>query len=89
MSLDYKRLELAMEDSHERWKKKLTMAMEAFQAHVRDNPKAKVAFQVFADQLGERFDKSPETHEHIEPVSTPGVDEGTAIRPDSNPGKSD
>jgi hypothetical protein len=85
--LEYERLGLAKKDSHERWKKKFTMAMEAFQAHVQNNPKAKAAYYAFADQLGEVFEKSPETPEHIEPVPPPRRDEGTAIRP--SPTKSD
>jgi hypothetical protein len=62
--LDYERLDLARKNSHEQWKKKLTVAMEAFQAYVKDNPKAKAAYYAFADQLGEVVDKSPETQEH-------------------------
>jgi len=85
--LDYERLDLARKNSHEQWKKKLTMAMEAFQAYVKDNPKAKAAFYAFADQVGEPFDKSPETHEYKEPAHTPRMDEGTAVRP--SPTKSD
>lgn len=64
--LEYKWLMQAKDDSHLRWKRKFTMAMEAFQELVNHkNEKAKAAFKAFAAAVSSPFDslESDQTEE--------------------------
>jgi hypothetical protein len=82
LSLDYRRVELAMKDSHERWAKKFTLVAEALKLYLRDHPKAEAAYHALLVELGEPFDKSPETTEHKEPAPTPPREAGMGTQPD-------
>ncbi|MCX6924097.1 MAG: hypothetical protein NT154_12940, partial [Verrucomicrobia bacterium] len=53
VGIELKRLRLAMKDSHEKWKTKLTLAMEAFKTYLDDHPEATAAFNAFAQQVRE------------------------------------
>jgi len=61
VGLEYKRLRLAMKDSHEKWKTKLTLAMDALKKHLADHPEASVALAAFAEKVREPFATPPET----------------------------
>jgi hypothetical protein len=61
VGLEYKRLRLAMRDSHEKWKTKLTVAMEVFKKHLDDHPEARAAFAAFAEQVQKSPGMPPQT----------------------------
>lgn len=52
LTLDYRRLRLARQDSHKRWMTKFETAMTAFEMYVSSGPPhAKAAFAAFAQQV--------------------------------------
>ena len=61
VGLEYKRLRLAMQHSHHRWKTKISIAMDAFKKHLADHPEANAAFAAFAEQMQESPGNHPET----------------------------
>ena len=61
VGLEYKRLRLARQNSHEKWKTKISIAMDAFKTHLSDHPEATAAFVAFAKQVCDPFSIPPET----------------------------
>ena len=60
LAIEYRRLRLAKWNSHERWKTKLDLAMEALKTHLAARPEAHTAFVAFAQQMQKPLGPHPE-----------------------------
>ena len=59
LRLEREHLQLLARDADLKWKKKIITGLETLQKHVDRHPKAKTAFEAFAEQVRGPFDNMP------------------------------